>query len=291
MKKLFRRLGPICALGVAILFIFPCYSFAKATPYGSFDVYAPTANLRGWHDVLYGSGDQAKKLDGQCAYIAGLGSYIKSQDFISTSYNNYWSPYSNRSAFPPDNATILGVSIMAVARAQVTKPFTLMIVYGDGFPAQIESLLSPMFYATTTDQVFSYNITADMISEGIITAWNASILKSAISDEWFYVELFSWADTGSFALYVDYVGISYIWCYPAGGEDTGFGDGGTGIFTTPDVIGLLGMTGFIGMIGVPAASIWFFRHDGGGSKIYFGVSALLAFTVCFGFFYASINGG
>lgn len=273
---------------MAIVFMFPCYSFAKATPYGSFDVYAPTADLKGWHDVLYGSGDQAKKLDGLYAYVTGMGSYIQSQDFISTSYNNYWSPYSNRSAFPPNNATILGVSIMAVARCAVTKPFTLQIVYGDA--PSIDSLLSPMFYATTTDQVFSYNITADMISEGIITAWNASILKSTISDEWFYVQLYSWADTGIFVLYVDYVGISYIWCYPAGGEDTEFGDGESGVFTMPDVTGLMGMTGFIGMIGVPAASIWFFRQDG-GSKIYAGLTALVAFTVCFGLFYASINGG
>jgi hypothetical protein len=52
----------------------------------------------------------------------------------------------------------------------------------------------------------------------------------------------------------------------------------------------MGMTGFIGMIGVPAATIWFLKHDG-GSKIYAGVTALIAFTVCFGFFLASINGG
>ena len=58
----------------------------------------------------------------------------------------------------------------------------------------------------------------------------------------------------------------------------------------PDVIGLMGMTGFIGMIGVPAASIWMLRRDG-GSKIYIGVMALATFTFCFGIFYASINGG
>jgi hypothetical protein len=238
--------------------------------------------------VLYGSEDEAMKLDGLYAYISGLGSYIKTEDFSSTTYNNYWSPYSNRSAFPPDNATILGVSIMAVARAQVTKPFTLSIVYSHA--PSIYMLTSSMFYATTTDQSFSYNITADLIAEGAITAWNASILKCTVPDEAYYVQLMSWADTGSFVLYVDYVGLSYIWRYPAGGADNEFGDGETGTFTTPDVTGLMGMTGFIGMIGVPAASIWFFRRDG-GSKIMIGVSALVAFTVCFGLFLGSINGG
>ena len=290
MKNLCRRLVPICTLAMAIVFIFPCYSFAKATPYGSFDVFAPTAKLKGWHDVLYGTGDQAKKLDGTYAFVSGLGSYIQSQDFSSTTYNNYWAPYSNRSAFPPDGATILGVSLIAVVRAQVTKPFTLSIVYGrdwDGDSWSMYMLTSSMFYATTTDQVYSYNITADLIAEGAITAWNATMLKSTSSDEWFYVQLMSWADTPGHILYVDYVGLSYIWSYPSGG---GGGDGEPGIFTTPDVIGLMGMTGFIGMIGVPAASIWFFRRDG-GSKIMIGVSALVAFTVCLGFFLASINGG
>jgi len=293
MKRISTRLAPVCVLAVTLLFMFPCMSFVKATPYGSFDVYAPTALLRGWHDVLYGTGDQAKKLDGAYAYVTGLGSYIKSRDFTSTTYSNYWAPYSNRSAFPPDNATILGVSLIAVARAQVTKPFTLSIIYGhdwDGDSWSIHMLTSSMFYATATDQAYSYNITADLIAEGAITAWNASILKSTSPDDWFEVQLMSWADTGNFILYVDYVGLSYIWCYPAGpGGGTG-GSGETGQFSMPDVTGLMGMIGFIGMIGVPAASIWFFRRDG-GSKIYFGVMALIAFTVCFGFFLASINGG
>jgi hypothetical protein len=56
------------------------------------------------------------------------------------------------------------------------------------------------------------------------------------------------------------------------------------------VLGLMGITGFVGMIGVPAASIYFLRRDG-GSKIYVGVMALVGMTVCFGFFLAAINGG
>lgn len=92
---------------------------------------------------------------------------------------------------------------------------------------------------------------------------------------------------------MDYLGIYCLWSGPdpeeyeivLPGEE-----GAGGPFTTPDVIGLMGMTGFIGMIGVPAASIWFFKQDG-GSKIYAAVTALVAFTVCFGLFYASINGG
>jgi hypothetical protein len=91
---------------------------------------------------------------------------------------------------------------------------------------------------------------------------------------------------------LDYLGIYYTWSGPDPpiNETIMPSDELPGEFTIPDVVGLLGMTGFVGMIGVPAASIWFFKRDG-GSKIMIGLSALIAFTICFGFFFASINGG
>jgi len=276
------KLAPVCVLALTMLFVFPCIAFVKATPYGEFDVYAPTAYSHSSSGVLYGSDGEAMRLDGAYAYVGDFGSYVQTYHYTNPSYNNYWSPYSNRSAFPPDNATIVSVSMLCVVRSQVAKPFTLTLIYGMG--SNIFVLNSPMYYATTTDTAYSYNITTG-------TSWNASELKSAVPNKEFKVRVMSWANTGSFVLYVDYVGISYIWKYPAGpAGDTG-GEGSLGHFTTPDVIGLMGITGFIGMIGVPAASIWFFRHDGGGSKIYAGVMALAVFTVCFGLFYASINGG
>lgn len=283
MKRVYAKLAPICALAMAVVFIFPCTGFVRATPYGEFDVYAPTAYSHSSYNVLYGSDGQAVRLDGGYAYVSGFGSYVETYHYTNPSYNQYWAPYSNRSAFPPANATIISVSMLCVVRCAVNKPFTLTLLYSE-LGGNIVVVNSPMFYATTTDTAYSYNITAG-------TPWNASMLKSAVPTEDFKVRVMSWADTGQFVLYVDYVGLSYIWAYPAGGEDTEFDEGESGVFTMPDVIGLMGMTGFIGMIGVPAASIWFFRHDGGGSKIYTGVMALAAFLVCFGLFYASVNGG
>jgi hypothetical protein len=123
-------------------------------------------------------------------------------------------------------------------------------------------------------------VTADLAGYGVLDPanWTSTSLT---------VYLITQTSYGK-ALYVDYVGLDYIWTNSttAGGGDpeTEFG------VMNLDVSGMMGIVGFVGMVGVPAASIWFFRHDG-GSKIYIGVMALVAFTVCFGFFLGSINGG
>lgn len=279
MFRIIKRFAPMLVLVSAFLVMFPCYSFTKATPSGTFDVYAPTA-----YEVASTNGvilypNEAKRLDGTVAMVTGDGgAWVATRYFTNPLYSNYWSPYSNRSAFAPANATFLSVSMIAIARCQIPRTFQLTAISTVG--TTYTSTKSSWYNAGTTDQAFTYNITAFLTSNGVLGNWTNS--TTAI-----YLQ----ADDDSYgrAIYVDYVGLSFNWRY-ANGSSSGPGGSGEGTFRTPDVIGLMGMTGFIGMIGVPAASIWMFRRDG-GSKIYFGVMALVTFTVCFGLFYASINGG
>lgn len=131
----------------------------------------------------------------------------------------------------------------------------------------------------------------DSVNVTGLATWTPQILKSNL----LCVKMISYSYEVLPPIYyeLDYLGIYYDWSGPDPEEyEVVLPDeaGAGGPFTMPDVVGLMGMTGFIGMVGVPAASIWFLRH-GGGSKIHAGVMALIGFTVCFGFFYASINGG
>ena len=279
MMRMKKSVLPVMVIGLVFVMGFPCYGFVRATPYGEFDVFAPTALSHSSYGVLYGSDYQAMKLDGLSAYVGGLGSYVQTLHYTDPAYNDYWSPYSNRSAFPPNNATILSVKMLCVVKAQVTKPFTLTLLYGMG--ASIFVVNSPMYYATTSYQEYSYNITS-------ATSWNASELKSSVPGKDFQVRVMSWADTGIYNLYVDYVGLSYTWSYPVGGEDTEQDSGQPGHFTMPSITGTMGIIGFLGMVGVPAASIWFLKQDG-GSKIYAGLTAALTFILCFALFLGSMG--
>jgi hypothetical protein len=247
----------------------------KATPTGTFDVFAPTAYTcpSVQSTVLYPG--NAMKLDGSVAILADSGAWISSQGFLNPSYNNYWAPYSNRSAFPPANATILSVSMLTIVRCQVPRPFMMNLVFTVG--SYSFSYYSNWFNAAQTDTAYTFNVTSNLVAYGLQNQWgNFTVF---VNTEFNYGK----------ALYVDYVGILGLWTWP--GPSVGPGGSGTsGEFVGPDAMGLIGIMGFIGMLGIPAASIWFFRRDG-GSKVIAGVTTLVAFTVCFGLFYASINGG
>lgn len=63
--------------------------------------------------------------------------------------------------------------------------------------------------------------------------------------------------------------------------------------TTPgdwevNLIGVFGLTGFIGMVAIPTAAVWMLRRDG-GSKLMAGISALVGFMFCFTMFMASLD--
>lgn len=279
MFHVMKRFAPILVLVSVFLVMFPCYGFTKATPTGVFDLYAPTAyeiaSTRG--SVLYPN--EALKLDGTSAILYGDAvTWVATRNFINPIYANYWPPYSNRSAFAPANATFLSVSMMAVVRCPIPRLFELTAI--STVNGVYTSISSPWYTATQTAQAYTVNITAFLVSNGVLGNWTNSSTSIYVSTT---------DDSYGKSIYVDYAGIICLWSWSGPPGPPG-GAGESGQFTMPDVIGLMGMTGFIGMIGVPAASIWMLRRDG-GSKIYVGVMALAAFTFCFGIFYASINGG
>ena len=274
MLRIVKRVGPILVMVSTLLLLFPCYCFTKATPTGTFDVFAPTANSvpSVKSTVLYPN--EVKKLDGLVAHLMEDGAWVSTQGFLNPSYDNYWPPYSNRSAFPPANATMLSISMLTIIRCQVPRSFQMHLVFTIGDTSF--NYFSGWLWAGPTDQAFTFNITTNLVTYGKEKAW-----------DYFTIFLDAGPAAGGKSLYVDYLGISALWTWPGPPA----GPGGTGYSSAPiDVIGLMGMTGFIGMIGIPAISIWMFRRDG-GSKIYAAVMALVAFLVCFGFFLASINGG
>jgi len=267
---------------IAALLAIPALPPVKATPFGVFDVFAPTAlDAEGWSVDWQ---ENAKKLDSSPAGLAETASYVTTQNFVDPTYQNYWAPYSNRSAFPPGNATFLTISMITVLRCQVTRSFTLGAIIGNGTPPWDLHNYIDVYYTTQSWSLYSYNLTIPFSDYGIFEHWNTSEIMITVR---------AGLVAGGHCIYVDYVGLSYTWEYA---NESGIGPGGPGGPGTEfnvanlDVPGLMGIFGFVGMIGIPAASIWFFRQDG-GSKIYAGVMALVAFTVCFGLFYGSINGG
>jgi len=296
---MFRRsIAVLIPTFIILILASPILSTVRADP-DSVRVFAPTAYLNYEHGVGVGSGN-AKMLDMDVAGIDEEMSYIQASSFTSPYYEAYWDPYDNRSFFPPDDATIISVHMIAIVRCQIPQPFFLSLEFYNHTTSSLTQITSgtPYFTATGANTLYSYNIT----NGGLAPVWTPTILKDTANwgaPNWEEPEtqygvkvslhVDSWYGGTSRALYVDYVGLDYVWTNTTIGADPG-APGTTFNPVSVDVTGLLGIIGFVGMIGVPAASIWFLRQDG-GSKIYTGVMALVAFTVCFGFFYGSINGG
>jgi hypothetical protein len=259
------------AIILTLIMLTPSYGSVTATWNGVHDVNAPTAKNTTAHNYAYGA-DRAKKLDGLAIYLNPAG-YVRTSDFTDPNYAEFLPFYGNRSDFPPGSAQILHVHLCWYAQGTA---LTQYIVY---LQQVINGTYQTVFTSSTQWGTGSWNYFELHVNETV--AWTASMLTNSTM---FRVSLLSF--TGH--ILVDYLGFRYLWTegppeYPDDGDI-----GGT--FAMPDVSGLFGMVGFIGMVGVPAASIWFFRRDG-GSKIMIGVSALVAFTVCFGLFLGSINGG
>ena len=206
--------------------------------------------------------------------------WIQTQDFTEGVWNN-----ANHTArdisLPPDTANISQVFIDLRWQPSNIPDYKVGVSLDSGSTWMWDAFNSARTIGSNTSE--AHNITS-------FTAWTPQILKSP--DLCVKILSYSYGVSPAVYCYLDYLGIYYIWSGPDPPINETIIPGGDvpGTFATPDVIGLMGMTGFIGMIGIPAASIWFLRHDG-GSKIHAGVMALIGFTVCFGFFYASINGG
>jgi hypothetical protein len=273
-KRLYALLIPVFMVSLLVI---PAIPSARATgPAEIVRTFAPTANTTAADGAVYNL-NGAMKLDSDPIALMDEGAWVSTAFFQNPNYVNYWAPYGNRSNFAPSNATILGVSIIAIVWCQIPRSFSFDFNLWNG--TGNTHMYGGAHTAQMTATLYSYNVTA-------LYPWNAANI--VLSPPNTLVASITIGGTAVKAVYVDYIGVDYIWTNSttSGGDDpeTNFSINSIG------VIGLMGMTGFIGMIGVPAASIWMFRRDG-GSKIYIGVMALAAFTFCFGLFLASINGG
>jgi hypothetical protein len=225
--------------------------YVEATPYGVFDVFAPTALSTLPLGYSYGP-DRAMKLDGLAiALISGSPgtSGVSTQNFTSSSYIGFWPPYSNRSAFPASNATILSVSMIAVAYVPVgatIQMFAMHDVNGTYYSFHNGPEVSGSYW---TFQEFEYDLTDDY-------SWNASMLTSTT-----FLRIVLMAYGSGTSVYVDYVGLSYTWQYgpapPAGGGWNPFGFGSS--WMSSIFIVTLGGVGFIGMIAYPGVAIYSYK--------------------------------
>jgi hypothetical protein len=239
-------------------------------------------------------------LDDTPAAITEPNGYAQISNFTFPGYDAYWAPYDNRTFFPPDDATIISVQMIAIVRCQIPQPFYLALEFYNHTTDSLTQITSgsPYFNAGQLDQLYSYNITN---CGGWAPAWNATILKDGAEwgapywgspDTQYGVKISVHIDTYySRALYIDYIGLDYRWTNATVGTvpETPGVPGSDFNVVSIDVPAIMGIFGFVGMIAVPAASIWFYRRDG-GSKVATAIIALVAFLSCFGMFFGVLNG-
>jgi hypothetical protein len=221
----------------------------QATPYGTFDVFAPTGLST--LPVGYSSGpNNAMKLDSWYVTLTSGSpgtSGVSVQNFTSTTYSNFWVPYSNRSAFPLVNATILSVSMIAIAYVPAEtsiQMFAMHDVDGTYYSFHNGPEVSGSYW---TFQEFEVDLTADY-------AWNASMLIDTT-----FLRIVLMAYGSGTPVYVDYVGLSYTWQYgpappPSGGPIAWDSSWITNIFITT-----LAGVGFIGVIAYPGLAIYSYK--------------------------------
>jgi len=287
MRKRIALSASLAIMMVAVLFI-PNVEGWKSVETNSPSAYGFAVGVNGWVDY------PSNALVPDLAYAElhqedGLSKFMATNTFTNPAYG-----FLGPQTLPPDNATIVWVelTVRIVVWVGHARTFSLQYATGEsvhnvttesatwhsgtngtqGWPAGPPGI-PPYLYA-----VFYSNVTS-------LETWTPALLKN--SSTW--VRIYTDDGVSDYGLDVDYLGFTYVWTtdpYSPSGPPS------SGDFSMSMVspIGLIGIIGFVGMVGVPAASIWFFRRDG-GSKIMIGVSALVAFTICAGFFLASIQGG
>ena len=273
------RLTPIIlSVALVLMLAMPMLPSIRATPADEVvRTFAPTAI--DFYSMGAYNPEYAKKLDGGSGAIAADYGSITTENHFDPDYASYWSPWENRSNFPPAPATILSVSVISVVHCQIARTYAIRLSIN--LPGEAShTFYSPSYSASWADTLQSYNVTADLAAIGMLVPanWSAATVSTYLITDLSYGK----------ALYVDYIGLDYSWTngtgWGGGGAETELNVGGI------DVPGIMGIFGFVGMIAVPAVSIWFYQRDG-GSKIATAIIALVGFLVCFGMFFGVINGG
>ncbi len=313
-----------CLSLVGMAFLSPVSTqSARATAPPIFDVFAPTAT-----GGMYCS--SGKRLDGSSnffgdsnhpEYTWGMQTY----GFASTDYIPYWAPWTDRTNFPPDNATIIDVYAVVVAVIPGGHTSTFEgIIRADGTEWRIASpafgpsaLLHYGFHAPPTyaKQLFKFNITTAYTKASGFTVlgavnWSPMLLKSLDSGAYggwlpatsraFAIQYWMgpsayWMGYGQ----VDYLGIEYRWrpnvsdtsfvppvVAPGTGPGSLFPSFGSGSWLINILAISMGAVGLIGMIAYPAAAIK--HHKRGSDPSESLVGAITLEFIFIGMLYAAL---
>jgi hypothetical protein len=205
---------------------------------------------------------------------------------ITNDFNNPTYYVSSPSIFStgnhaPSNSTIISVWLVALFTG-IGLPLNL---YWITDLAMAYSHTDPVAFQATTAPTAHVFAEYDRVGEATnITAFE-SWTPGMLNDHNLSVRI-SMTLPANKPVYLDYLGIYYTWEYaPGGGGSDPSLDIGSSLMPSP--IGMFGIIGFVGMIAVPAAGIWFARRTD-GSRLILGLQVMTVFVVFLGLFLASI---
>ena len=173
---------------------------------------------------------------------------------------------------PPDNATIISVSLVVVFQTYVPGGEIFFSIDDKG-NWTVKTVPSTYYY-------YQVNVTAD-------ADWTPQILKS---NETWVRGIFTC--TASTFYWVDYIGFIVHWLAPyGGGYDEVYvppeGFNYDFIYEGDGIVAMFGLVGFIGMIAVPAFAAWTFKKGTETNKIALVTQMLVVWMFCFAMFLVS----
>jgi hypothetical protein len=259
---------------------------ASADEYSDW-VFGPTAVHYDCTDPTYFMGIQnggvvipscSKKLDGFNAVMIE-GSWLRTWDFTSTDVADYRVPYANRTDFPPNNVSIDWVYVLAYVQIASGTIAQFALTLEENSSGNVTTVISTNTYATST---YPTAITFDVTNH---YDWTPSVLNNhtLISTKLTLTNV----QGGSF-LGVDYLGLNYRWYYNETRPPAGPGPGPGFPALTINVPSLLGVIGFIGMIGALPIGVWYYRKTE-GSRVRVAVFVFIAIIICYALFLAGSN--
>lgn len=265
------RFVPIALLALFIaVAVSPVVTMRASATY-IYDVEGPTAYEYANGGAITGYAN-AEMWDGSYLQLGDSGSWAMTYDFTNPNYVEYGSGWIDRATFPPANATIVSVDMIAVVYSLTVnhedpwpydpRPFQLTMVCWNGYNNTI--VQSPMLYTTETATLYNYDVTTEMCyggGHGAFPNWTAGMLMNTTGDLKVYINIGGFGNP----VMVDYLGIDYIWSYPvpvappgpSGGGGHPFGWGAS--WMSDLFIGAFGAMGFIGMIAYPGIAIHFYK--------------------------------
>lgn len=253
---------------------------ASADQYADW-VFGPTAISYDCTDPTYFMGLQiggvmgpnyTTKLDGINALMIE-GSWLRTWDFTSTDVAQYWDPYSNRTDFPPNNATIEWVAIEFVGYVAPGSQSSLHLRLDENVSGNLRHVIGEFsFMAMTFPTQHQFDVTN-------YYDWTPAVLNnhSLIS-----ANLSVSMVIGGSLLAVDYLGLNYRWYYNESAPPNP-PSGPAFPKLTINISAIFGMVGFIGMIGTLPVAVWYYRQTE-RSRIEVAVYALIIFCIFFALF-------